>query len=363
MDCSLLERAGDDADVLSSTITVAWKDAQQATFECRPSENVLHAGLRHGIGLPYECATGTCGTCKATLVAGEVEEAWADAPGGQGVRRDKGELLLCQTRARSDCRFGVSQRPRPGADASPAHGTGRVRRSGRLTHDVILMQLGLDRPLSFRAGQFLLLAAPAVPGFRAYSIVNPPNGGAAIELIAKRKPAGGLSEILFSSTLHEVPLRVFGPLGRAVFDPLRGGDLLLVAGGTGLAGPMSILESAAAAGYFAAHRAALYFGVRTAADLFFLDRLSSLKQRHSEAIEITVALSDEPVPSALPRAFPELAFVAGLVHEAIGSNPPRGLATPSAYLAGPPLAVDAATRIVLRSIQVPPSRIHFDRFG
>ncbi len=34
-------------------------------FDARPGEKLLHAGLRGGIDLPYECSTGTCGTCKA----------------------------------------------------------------------------------------------------------------------------------------------------------------------------------------------------------------------------------------------------------------------------------------------------------
>jgi toluene monooxygenase electron transfer component len=50
-------------------------------FEARAGEKVLHAGLRAGLDLPYECATGTCGTCKAALVCGAVDDLWDQAPG------------------------------------------------------------------------------------------------------------------------------------------------------------------------------------------------------------------------------------------------------------------------------------------
>ena len=40
------------------------------------------AGLKAGFPLPYECASGTCGACRASLVSGEVRELWARAPGG-----------------------------------------------------------------------------------------------------------------------------------------------------------------------------------------------------------------------------------------------------------------------------------------
>jgi ferredoxin len=39
-------------------------------FECAPGEKILLAGLRSGVELPYECGTGTCGTCKAVGRAG-----------------------------------------------------------------------------------------------------------------------------------------------------------------------------------------------------------------------------------------------------------------------------------------------------
>ena len=44
----------------------------EGEFACEPGEKILHAGLRSGFELSYECGTGTCGTCKATLVSGRV---------------------------------------------------------------------------------------------------------------------------------------------------------------------------------------------------------------------------------------------------------------------------------------------------
>ena len=46
-------------------------------FDALPGERILYAGLRAGIDLPYECATGTCGTCKAKLVSGRVDRPLA----------------------------------------------------------------------------------------------------------------------------------------------------------------------------------------------------------------------------------------------------------------------------------------------
>src|SRR2546422_11308217 len=71
-------------------------------FECEPGEKILHAGLRSGVELPYECATGTCGTCKARLTSGRTESEWLEGP-GRKYFKSEGDLLTCQSVAHDDC--------------------------------------------------------------------------------------------------------------------------------------------------------------------------------------------------------------------------------------------------------------------
>ena len=72
-------------------------------YDCAAGENLLYAGLRQGITLPYECGTGTCGTCRARVMEGEVALAWREAPGLAKLKLEKRDILLCQARAGSDC--------------------------------------------------------------------------------------------------------------------------------------------------------------------------------------------------------------------------------------------------------------------
>ena len=58
-------------------------------FDCDEGEILLYAGLRHGIELPYECATGTCGTCRARVRDGDIELQWDDAPGLSYINQEK----------------------------------------------------------------------------------------------------------------------------------------------------------------------------------------------------------------------------------------------------------------------------------
>src|SRR5260370_20482411 len=46
--------------------------SSSCTFGAEPQEPLLYAALRAGIAAPYECATGTCGTCKARRLTGVI---------------------------------------------------------------------------------------------------------------------------------------------------------------------------------------------------------------------------------------------------------------------------------------------------
>ena len=81
-------------------------------FDAAPGEAVLYAGLAAGIDLPYECATGTCGTCKAKLVDGRLHDAWPAAPGRKYVKPEQGEYLMCQCVADGDLTLEAGERIR-----------------------------------------------------------------------------------------------------------------------------------------------------------------------------------------------------------------------------------------------------------
>ena len=114
-----------------------------------------------------------------------------------------------------------------------------------------------------------------------------------VELLIKRKPGGRFSDWLFDERRSEREVAVFGPLGRAVFRPHEGRNFICIAGGSGIAGMMSILECAVQADYFRDHKAAVFFGVRTLQDAFYLESLSRYVAQSHGNLEVTIALSDE----------------------------------------------------------------------
>src|SRR5215470_14618051 len=97
-------------------------------FECEATDRLLYAGLSQGLTLPYECATGTCGTCRARLMAGSVRVDWEEAPGFATLKRDKGDVLMCQVRPAGDCvvRVAAKVAARRDRDALPGHRSARI---------------------------------------------------------------------------------------------------------------------------------------------------------------------------------------------------------------------------------------------
>ena len=332
-------------------------------FECEPGEKILHAGLRSGVELPYECGTGTCGTCKAKLVSGRVESEWPDAP---GIRYLKGpaELLMCQCLAREDCALevGVLKTREAGTPLPGALG-GQVRGWRRLTHDVAAFDVDLDRPLDFDAGQFALLSIPGIAGARAYSMVNFERSARHLSFVVKKKPGGAVSEWLLGDGVEGTRLGLFAPLGHATFQPGLPKHVLCIAGGSGIAGMMSILQRAGEASHFAGWDGHVYFGVRSERDGFFLDALQALQARYPARLAVTIALSDDEVPGSLTAAYPGLAFARGLVHAVAGEGMKGRFADVRAYVAGPPPMVDASLRLLLREGRLSPADIRYDKFS
>ncbi|TMH68734.1 MAG: 2Fe-2S iron-sulfur cluster binding domain-containing protein [Betaproteobacteria bacterium] len=334
-------------------------------FEARPDERVLHAGLRAGIALPYECATGTCGTCKATLVGGTVADGWAGAPGKKLVKPERREFLMCQCAASADLTLEVDKfvHAAEAGACTPDSCSVVLRAPRQIAPDVMAFSVQLEQPRDFDAGQFVLLAPLAMTGYRAYSMCNFERGARRLDFVVKRKPDGGFSEWLFGANREGERLSMFGPLGSATFDPMLAKNVLCIAGGSGIAGMMSILARAWRERYFERWRGWVFFGVRTMRDTFFLDELSSFQREFPERVQITVALSDEDVPASAARDWPALGFERGLVHEVTERVMTGKYHDVRAYVAGPPPCVDAAIRVLLLKAKLTTNNIRYDKYS
>jgi ferredoxin len=87
-------------------VTLQWRDGSEQTIEVEGDETVIDATERIGLGLPYGCLYGACGTCTGRVLDGDlvhVERARALKP----KHSKEGYVLLCVAEPRSDCRIEV----------------------------------------------------------------------------------------------------------------------------------------------------------------------------------------------------------------------------------------------------------------
>ena len=319
---------------------------------------MLYAGLRAGLALPYECATGTCGTCKAAVTAGDTAYLWPDAPGRKYAKAPRNEVLTCQSVALSDVSLELFKFADPTSlRFAPQYLRGTIARSKLLAPDIMAVDVRLEEPFSFEAGQFVVFEVDAVEGGRAYSMVNFEPQTRDLEFVIKRLPGGAFTEWLFSHSREGAPVRMFGPLGRATFHPSSAGHVVCIAG------MMSILAHGARERHFSQRDARVFFGVRTAGDAFYFEKLRALACDFPGRVRVTIGLSHEEPSAALRASYPEFEFDTGFIHEvakrALGSSP----ADTTVYVAGPPPMVEAALRMLLLELKHSGSDIRYDKFS
>lgn len=337
----------------------------RVTIDCNAGERVLHAGLRQGVPLPYECATGLCGMCRARAQPHTIVEQWPEAPGAKSLNSDKGEFLMCQSTPQVDCKILVPGKIdlAVGVSNCPRHALGTLSRFTLVAPDVATFQLQLDTALGFSAGQFVLIRPEGVRGYRSYSMTNFCESTEQLQFVIKRCPGGSFSEWLFAPEFDCSPVEVFGPLGKATFRPDEDKDIVCIAGGSGIAGIMAILAHANRIGYFSDHRAWIFFGVRTVADFFFLDELQDLADSVPENVNICLAVSEELDESSGHHGRGALPVKTGFVHEVA-----RGILEDDnhnrvVFLGGPPAMLDGALRMLLGSSKIPIENIRYDKYS
>jgi NAD(P)H-flavin reductase/ferredoxin len=321
-----------------STATTARIEGEDISVE--PGETLLQAALRQGIEFPNSCRVGGCGACKCRVTSGEVRELTETSYLLTADELEQRTILACQSTPLTDVSIAV--------DLPEAIG-GAVERQSRLTHDITRLDIRLDRPLEHRPGQFAQVRLEGLPDtVRSYSFATPPRPDGRVSFFIRRVPGGALSGHVHDTDVVGQRVDVTGPAGdfwlRGAASPL-----LFVAGGSGLAPILAILEAAAEEGV--RRPMTLLFGARAQRDLYALDQLADIASRWRGAFTVVPVLSDEPEGSGWRGA-------RGLVTEHM---PEHLTAQTHTYLCGPPGMVDAAL-LPLRDAGVPTEHVHFDRF-
>jgi len=294
-------------------------------------ETILASLLQAGVPFPHNCQSGNCGACKCELVEGDVLELPHSEYALSAEERSRNLVLACRTQVWGDCVV----RPLD-ADETVLHPS-RVMRcrlvaATDLTHDVKQLELAVEAggPYSFSAGQHAKLKfGPGIPE-RSYSMANRPDEGL-LEFFVRLVPRGQASGYVFTNLHVGDAITVSGPLGNAYLRANHSGPMLAVAGGSGMAPILSVVETALDAD--PERRIRLYFGVRDERDVFLEHRLAELERRYQN-LSVSIVLSQPSGPTARRS---------GLLSDAVDEDL-SSFEDFKAYVAGPPAMVEALQR-------------------
>ena len=125
-------------------------------FTAEADETLLSAGLRQGIGLPYGCKDGACGSCKSKKISGELVMSEYQSKALSDAEKEQGYVLTCRATATSDLVLESRQVVEEGAFPIRKMPV-RVLSMAQASHDVMVIQLQLpaNDSFQFRAGQYI----------------------------------------------------------------------------------------------------------------------------------------------------------------------------------------------------------------
>src|SRR3984893_8986334 len=131
-------------------------------MEVEEGETVLNAAFRQGISLMHGCKEGQCGSCKSRLLDGDIELLKYSTFALPDYESETNHVLLCRTHAFSDLTVELFNYDEDLLSRSIAvkEFDARVVNVRALTHDIRQLEIELEKPLRFWAGQYVDLTVP-----------------------------------------------------------------------------------------------------------------------------------------------------------------------------------------------------------
>ncbi len=320
-------------------------------FQVDAGESILAAAIRQGVGMPYGCKDGACGSCKCKKLEGTVVHGPHQSKALSAEEEAAGYVLACCAVPQTD--VTLESRQVTDESAFPIKKMpSRVTTLQKASHDVMIVTLQLPANDVFRyhAGQYVefILRDGAR---RSYSMANAPHNGPHVELHIRHMPGGKFTDHVFGAMKEKEILRVEGPYGSFYLREDSDKPMVLLASGTGFAPIKALIEHLQAKGN--QRPATLYWGGRRPADLY-MD--AWVRERVAEL----PWLSYVPVVS---DALPEDGWTGrtGFVHRAVMADFPD-LSGHQVYACGAPIVVDSARAEFSAQCGLPVDEFYADSF-
>lgn len=323
------------------------------SFEINETDTLLSGLLRQSAGIPYECNAGGCGSCKYTLIEGDIQDDLDNSFGLKASERRKNKHLACISHLKSDCVIQIKQDNSYIPIHSPTKLQAKLISRTSITDDLWQFIFWSQVPAVFLPGQYAKLFIPGVNGPRSFSMSNIENDQGYWEFLIKNTPGGSASQILFADDIDGLEVELDAPYSIAHLNSYHDGQIICIAGGSGLAPMISILR-----GIYNNHieslNPVLYYGARTENDVVPNEYFSFLP-------EFVPTTQYFPVVSETTTSSNWSGSV-GFIHDHIDDHINTDQADQEIFIAGPPPMVEAVRRHLVLDLGLSVNQLHYDRF-
>ena len=336
----------------SSAYRVALVDSD-LVVDVNHGDTLLGGILGAGIGVPYECNAGGCGSCKYTLLEGDVTDDLTDTAGLKASEKRKNRHLACISRPQSDCKIKLKL----DSDYTPKHSPQKIhavlQSIEKLTYDLWEFHFEAPRAACFLPGQYAKISLPGVTGPRSYSMSNVENEAGRWSFQIKRTEGGAASKVLFDGQTKDLPVTIDAPYSTAYLraDSVR--PVICIGGGSGLAPMVSILRGISQRKN-GTPKPVLYYGARQARDVVDQEYFATISGFDPEKQYVPIV--SEPVENDRWDG------ATGMIHEFLKDHLGEATQDSDVYMAGPPPMVDAVRRHLVLDRGIPVDRLYYDRF-
>ncbi|MDP9650686.1 benzoate 1,2-dioxygenase electron transfer component BenC [Paraburkholderia caledonica] len=334
---------------MSYNVALNFEDGVTRFINCNGFESVVDAAYRQGINIPMDCREGACATCKCRVESGDyslgdyIEDALSQD------EADSGYALACQMRPTSDCVVLIPTESQACGTKQESFVT-RIKQVRALSGSTFALELQAEslKSLEFLPGQYANIHVPGeAHHHRAYSFSSMTAKGDTVTFLIRNVPGGLMSGFLSDRAEPGGEIEMKGPFGSFYLRPIAR-PILMLAGGTGLAPFLAMLDKIVAAGG-SPHPIHLIYGVNTDRDIVESERLDGFTRAiRNFTFDICVVdvNSDHPNKGYVTHHIKPAQLCEGDV---------------DIYLCGPPPMVEAVSAY-LRDNNVSAASFHFEKF-
>lgn len=311
-------------------IALNFEDGVTKIINALPYEKVSDAAYREGINIPLDCADGACGTCKCKVKAGEfdpgdyIDEALSEEEAAEGFG------LACQIVPETDIIVEILASSAACKVVAETYAS-TITAVNYLSAEIVQLKVQLPeaKQIEFLAGQYANIEVPGSEETRSYSFTNKSNENE-LEFLIRLIPDGLMSNFLRDVAKVGEILNITAPIGSFYVRTLEN-PTLLIAGGTGIAPIISMLEGISISDN--KQPITVIYGATTDENLVEIERIKAFASTQNITLELCVSNQEDS------------SFTKGYATQWI-NNEYLTSSTYDVYICGPNVMVDAVKQAI-----------------